>query len=128
QGVDLGAIAREFGKAVMYDRRVASSYETGHAIMTQPRALTLLQYAQNEIFEDTGNRILQSRGTTFNHSVIFGPNGLKFDLNVSEQTCGDIDIVLTATTKLVSLPDDIFGTGDTKDGVKYFNEIQVDNS
>ncbi len=128
QGVDLGAIAREFGKVVMFDRRISTSYESGHAIVTQPRALTLLQYAQNEIFEDTGNRILQTRGTSFNHQVIFGPNGLKMDLNVSEQTCGDIDIVLTGTTKLVSLPDDIFGTGDSKDGVKFFNEIQVDNS
>ncbi len=127
QGVDLGMIAARFGKAVVYDRRISDSFGANFALVTQPRALQLLMYAQNEIFTDPSNTVLQTRGTTFNHQVVFAPNGLKFDLNVSEQTCGSIDIVLTATTSLISMPDDIFGTGDPKAGVKFANQIEVIN-
>lgn len=128
QGVDIGAIASEFGKVVQYDRRAATHFGANKALVTQPGALSLLQYAQNEFFDQAGVRRWIAGGSAFRHMVIFDPkSGLKMDLNITEQTCGTIDIVLTATTSLVSLPADIFGTGDSKDGVKYANEIEVVN-
>lgn len=129
QGVDLGAIARQFGKVVQYDRRLAAAFGANKAIVTQPRANTLLQYAFNDVYAEAGVANIIGAGTSSRHMVVFDPqSGLKMDLNVTEEPCGGINFVLTATTKLVSLPTDIFGTGDSKDGVKFFNEILVDNS
>lgn len=126
QGVDIGELASRFGKAVAYDRRIRAAYGDGEALVIQPGAQTLLMYAQNEFFEDGGVRRLWGEGN-FTHMTVFGPSGLKMDLN-TEVTCGGLQVTLTATTKLVALPDDMFGTGDNKDGVKFANQIIVDNS
>ena len=50
------------------------------------------------------------------------------DLNVHESSCGSvINVSLTATTKLVGLPTDMFQTGDAYRGVTYVNEIKITN-
>jgi hypothetical protein len=126
QGVDLGAIAREFGKAVVYDRRIRAAFGSNFALMTQPKALQLLQYAHNEFFTDGGVRNLISGGTDSRKIVVFAPNGLKVDMNVKED-CGNINIVLTSTTELINMPSDMFPTGDSKDGVNFANKIEVVN-
>jgi len=126
QGVDLGELARVHGKAVAYDRRIRAAFGDGEALVIQPGAQALLMYSQNEFFDDAGVRSIWGTGD-FTHMVIFGPSGLKMDLNL-QTTCGGLQVVLTATTQLVSLPDDQFGTGDSKDGVKWANVILVDNS
>lgn len=126
QGVDIGQLAREKGKAVVYDRRIATAFGTNEALVTQPGAMQLLMYTQNEFFDQAGVREIWHQGD-FVHMVIFGPSGLKMDMNL-QTTCGGLQITLTATTKLVALPNDLYGTGDTKEGVKFANQILVDNS
>lgn len=128
-GVDLGELTSRYGKAVMYDRRIRAAFGANEALVTMPGAMALIQFAANEFWLKDGTRQLIQNGTSFSHQVIYDPRtGLKMDLNVSEQNCGSIDIVLTATTKVVALPSDIFGTGDDKDGVRFVNNILVSNS
>lgn len=129
QGVDLGELSAQFGKAVLYDRRIRAAFGSNEAFVTQSGALALIQFAANEFWTQEGVRQLMQTSTLSNKQVIFDPRtGLKMDLNVGELVCGDIDIVLTATTKVVSLPSDIFGTGDSKAGVKFSNVVLVSNS
>lgn len=129
QGVDIGALTSEFGKAILHDRRIKDAFGAGEALVTQSGALALIQHSANQFWDQAGVRQLIQFSTFTRHMVIFEPRtGLMFDLNVGEVTCGDIHLVLTATNKLVALPSDIFGTGDPKDGVRFVNNILVSNS
>lgn len=128
QGVDLGEIAAEYGKAVAYDRRIATAFgDNNNAVVTQPGALALLTYSCNESYDGGVNEII-GLGTNYFHTTVFDPqSGLPMDLNIKDD-CGTIHFVLTATTKLVGLPADMFAVGDTKEGVNFFNEILVNNA
>lgn len=129
QGVNIGELTAQFGKAVLHDRRIKGAFGVNEFLVTQPGAMALIQFSANEFWNQDAVRQLMMTSTLSNKQVIFDPrSGLKMDLNVGEIVCGDIDIVLTATTKLVALPTDIFGTGDDKDGVRYINGGLVSNS
>jgi hypothetical protein len=128
QGVDLGAIAREFGKAVMYDRRIVSAFGDDNAnIVTQAGSMALLTYSANQAYDGGINEMIGA-GTNYFHTTIFDPaSGLPMDLNIKDD-CGTLHFVLTATTKLVALPSTLFEVGDSKEGVNFVNQILVNNA
>lgn len=125
QGIDLGEIYREYGKAVVYDRRVASAMGGNeYNFVMQMGALQLITF--NLFDGDFPNRV--DFGSDYQRTVVRDPmTGLPVDL-VIKDNCGSVSIVMTATTKLISMPDDMFGTGDIYDGVKFFNAIKVVNT
>lgn len=126
-GLDLGEVFRQRSMPIAWDRRVEDVYGDQHnAIITQVGALTLLWYTKSNWVE--GIREFQLARDFYAERISDPVTGLPLDLNIKND-CGQVSVSVTATTKLVSLPDDMYPTGDPLyDGVKYFNEILVDNS
>lgn len=126
QGLDLGELLRLYGKAVMYDRRVVSAFgNNNNAVVLQPKALQLLNWTLNDWRTGIDNSIVE--GADYFSQVIVSPRtGLKMDLNIKDN-CGTVSIIVTATTKLVGMPTDLFPVGDVYHNVNFFNEILVSN-
>jgi len=126
QGIDIGELFARYGLAVMYDKRVVSAFgNNDNAIVLQPKSTTLLNWTLNDWRNGIDNSIVQ--GADYFSQVVVSPRtGLKYDLNVKDN-CGTVSIILTATTKLVGMPTDLFPVGDTYQNVNFFNEIKVTN-
>lgn len=127
QGINVQEILALYGKACMYDRRVATALGgNDYNVAITPTSLALLQYTVNEWSAGAPRPIIEGSG--YFHTVVTSPRtGINMDLNVKDD-CGNIHMVLTATTKLVNMPDDMFPSGDNWDGVNWVNEIKVTNS
>ena len=126
QGLDLGELLRLYGKAVMYDRRVVTAFgDNDNAIVLQPKVLTVLNWTLNDWKNGIDQSIIQ--GADYFSQVIVSPRtGLKMDLTIKDN-CGTVSIIVTATTKLVGMPTDLFPVGDVYQNVNFFNEILVAN-
>lgn len=122
-GVDLGQLYSTYGKAVMWDRRVKAAYGTENkSLVAQLGALQLLTF---NMFEGTGNSI---EGGDYRRMVINDPlTGFPIDMTIKDD-CGTISIILTATTKVVGLPTNLFTAGDVFEGVTYAATVEVINS
>lgn len=120
-GVDLRALFDAYGKAVIYDRRVKSAYnDNDKNLVVQKGALQLLTFSQFE-----GHTL---RGADYSRFMIQDPlTGIPIDVTMKDD-CGTVSVIMTATTKVVALPDDMFADGDTFDGVNYAATIEVVNS
>jgi hypothetical protein len=121
-GVDVASLQAEYGFASLRDRNVASAAGgNAYSWAISNGALQVLYY-------NRWSGLFEQRDANQSYGVINSPStGMAYDL-VIKHDCGTIDVTLTATTKLVALPDDMFQTGDHMDGVKGFAAIQVDNS
>ena len=58
--------------------------------------------------------------------IIDPATGMKVDMVMSDN-CGRVTIALTATTKLIALPTDMFSAGDVYEGVNYVTGLVVTN-
>lgn len=128
QGINLQAQFTEFGRAMMYDRRLDTALGgTGlESVVCQPNVLAVLHYTKSP-WRD-GIAPLFKEGSDYFSGVVVSPRlGLPYDLHVKDD-CGTINITVTGTAKVVSLPLDLFKTGDVYDGVNWFTQILVDNS
>lgn len=124
-GVDLGAIFAEYNKAFLYDYRIAEQLG-GNAYNLAVMAGATQMITWN-LFQGTRglNTILTE---TYSQQVIFSPRtGLPIDV-MMKVDCGTLHIVMTATTKLVGLPNDLFPVDDIYQNVNFVNEIKVVNS
>lgn len=125
QGLDVSGLFNTFGKAVAYDRRIETVFGTSKAVAIAAGAATLLTYTRSPWkaglplpYRDAGNYI---------SAVITSPRtGIPMDLTVSDN-CGTVSVQLVATTKLVSLPLDMYQQGDFMEGVNYIAKIKVVN-
>lgn len=126
EGLNVGDMFNRFGTTVMYDKRVASAAGANtFAWMVQPGALALLTYNQ---FAGNGAFDVVTQGATYEHRVIQDPQtGFPLDLTIKDD-CGQISVNVTATAKVVGLPNDLYAVGDEQFGVKYFNRIKVVNA
>jgi hypothetical protein len=120
-GVNMLDAANKFGKAFLYDKRVATALGSENkSIMFQSGALALLTY--NEATQ------IPNLGANYAKMVMFSPRtGLPIDI-VMKDDCGTIHIVGYANTKLVGLPTDMFAVGDEYRGVTFVNKILVTNA
>jgi hypothetical protein len=125
-GLDLSQIMALYGKAVMYDRRVVNAFgDNDNAIVLQPKSVALLNWTLSDWAE--GVPAFVTSGADYFKQVIVSPRtGLKMDLNVKDN-CGQVSIIVTATTKLVGMPTDLFPVGDVYQNVNFFNQIEVSN-
>jgi len=116
-----------YGKAVIWDKRYESTFGDDLGTAIQPKSLALLNWTFAGWNAGVDPRFITSN--TGYRTVVFGlRTGIPMDLNVHESSCGSvINVSLTATTKLVGLPNDMFADGDDYDGVTYVNEIKVTN-
>jgi len=131
QGIDIAQISAQYGKAVLYDKRVASIVGQYGGWVLQAGSLVPIYYTQNNngIMEGIGSAIGNSNvqiGANYYKTVIQDPqSGLPMDLVISDN-CGQVSIVLEANAKLVSLPTDLFASADTMNGVNYFAALTTD--
>ena len=120
-GLDIGAIQAKYNIASIQDRfvNVAQGGANDTAWMIANGALQVIYY----------NRwagLFESQDANQSYGQIMGALGIPYDL-VIKHDCGVISVTVTATTKLVALPDDMYQTGDHLDGVKGFAEVNVVN-
>ena len=120
-GLDIAGIQAEYGIASIYDRAVASTQgNNATAWAVANGALQVLYY-------NRWSGLFEAQDANQSYGQIMGALGIPYDL-VIKHDCGVIQVTVTATTKLVALPDDMYQTGDHLDGVKGFAEINVVNS
>lgn len=117
-GVDVMAMANEYGKAVMYDKRVRAALGSElKSIAFQAGSLALLHYNEAPQVPNIGANYMKFR-------VNAPRTGLPMDVTIQDN-CGVISILVMVNTKLVGLPTDMFLTGDEYRGVKFVNKITI---
>lgn len=130
-GIDLSQQLSKFGKAVMYDPRVANAangFVGGQnvAVVTQPGALALLHW--NEFGWNEGTPLPFQNGANYARALIISPRlGVPMDVIVKDECPGTLTITLSSVVKLAAIPNDIFPVGDIYRGVNFFNELLVTN-
>lgn len=120
-GLDIGEIQREYGMASIRDRAVSTAQGD------QTTAWAVANGALQVLYYNRWSGLFEAQDSNQSYGQIMGALGIPYDL-VIKHDCGVIDVTVTATTKLVALPDDMYQTGDHLDGVKGFAEINVVNS
>lgn len=128
-GVNLKEMLDLYGKAVMYDPRVASTFSGGQnaGIVLQPGAVTMLTW--NEFGWNAGMALPFMEGSNYARTLVVSPRlGVPIDVIVKDECPGILTITASAVVKLVNLPSDIFPVGDKYRGVNFFNEILVTNA
>lgn len=126
-GINLMEQMGKYGKAVIFDKRYESAYGTDLGVAIKPKSLALLHWTFAGWQEGVDPKFYPSN-TGFKTTVFGLRTGIPMDLNVHESSCGSyVNVSITATTKLVGLPDDMFQDGDDFDGVTFVNEIKVTN-
>lgn len=127
QGIDLSQIMQLYGKAVMYDKRVATAAGGNEfAWVLQPGSLALVHYNQYEGTGNAANVTGQPTAGNYWSGVINDPKtGFPLDLLISDN-CGKISVIVEANAKLCSLPNDMFNAADENAGVNFFNCIAMD--
>ena len=130
-GVNLEEMLRLYGKAVMYDPRIAGAgngFTGGQnvGVVTQPGALALLTW--NEFGWNEGMPLPFTEGANYARTLITSPRlGVPLDVIVKDECPGTLTMVVSAVVKLVGIPNDIFPVGDKYRGVNFFNELLVTN-
>lgn len=121
-GLDVASLQSEFGFASLRDRAVAT------AAGGNDYAWAVANGALQMLYWNRWAGLFNQVDANASYGIINSPvTGIPYDL-VVKHDCGTIQVTITATTKLVALPDDMFQTGDHMEGVKGFAAIQVDNS
>lgn len=121
QGMDIGELARRMGISAQYDKAVvaanSNSYSQSWAVGLG--ALQLLQFNMYDNSFNGRNDDLTKLG------IIQDPKtGLMIDMSFKID-CETVHVVLTATTKVVGLPSDIYGADDDLSGVVRFAKVDV---
>lgn len=119
-GVNVLDMANEYGKAVMWDKRVKNALGGDeYSLVFQAGSLALITYNEAAQVPNIGANYAKFR--------INAPRtGIPIDV-VMKDDCGHISIIGYANTKLVGLPNDLFKVGDEYRGVTYVNKIKVVN-
>lgn len=125
-GTDLGRMAELYGIAAVHDPFVrAALADNNKSLAIMPGVTQLLTYTATEWREGMP---LVIEGSNYAQRRLVTPRvGLPVDVTVSDN-CGTVTISVTATTKLVGLPTDLFNANNEYDGVTFVNGIIVANS
>lgn len=120
-GVDIATVTNQFGKAVMYDKRVEAALGSAanKSIAFQPGSLALIYYNEAPQVPNLGANYAKFR-------VNAPRTGIPIDI-VMQDNCGVISVLGFANTKLVGLPTDMFSNTDEYNGVTFVNKIKVVN-
>ena len=123
-GIDLLAISQQNGFGFAYDSRLAAAQGSQNkALVTTAGAIQWLSYNLAEW--NTG--ITPPAGANYNRTIAFTPAGVPVDLTLKDD-CGNLSIIITATGKVVTLPNNIYEAGDKLAGVNYVNCVSIVNA
>ena len=122
-GIDILAISQQNGFGFAYDSRVAAAQgDQTHALVTTAGAIQWLSYNLAE----WNSNFTPSVGNGYARTIAFTPAGVPVDLTLKDD-CGNLSVIVTATGKIVTLPTDIYETGDKFAGVNYVNCVSIVN-
>lgn len=123
QGIDLRAIYQSYNRAMIWDPEVETALgDSDNAVAVQRGALQLLNFS---LFQGYPNGM--NIGSNYSNQVIQDPlTGMLVDVVMSDN-CGTVNVAMTATTKLIALPTDMFAAGDVYSGVNYLAQVEVAN-
>jgi hypothetical protein len=122
-GIDLLAISQQNGFGFAYDARLAAAQGSQtKALVTTAGAMQWLSFNMAE----WNAGITPVAGSNYSKTIAFTPAGLPVDLTMKDD-CGNLSIVVTHTGKLVTLPTDIYESGDKYAGVNYVNCVSIVN-
>lgn len=127
QGVDALAILNQLGFAATYDRYVATEFGNDVSLMLQVGSAQLLTYnaVTPAIVNLGGLGELDMTYRNFFQAIIQDPlTGFPVDLSI-KQDCGDVHIVMTATSKPVALPFTLMPASHPNEGVNWLAGIQA---
>lgn len=124
-GNDLSAIWNQYGLATMWDRRMQTAFGTADKTLAiQSGALQIITFNAFEGVEG----INMFNDSAYKQMVINDPmTGFPIDM-VFNYDCGKVQIILTATHKVIALPLDLAAAGDVFRNVNYVGKIKVVNS
>lgn len=128
QGIDLKQGIAAYGQyPTFFDRRVQSEWSVNEALIVQPGAIQVLEFAEFMVDAEMKSA-LQFYGSDYATGIISDPmTGMLMNILVKD-SCGNISIVLHTVNKLVNMPSDMFPTGHFMDGVNFVNELVVQNA
>lgn len=108
-GIDLSEIMAQYGYAAMKDKRVANALGSeDDYIVIAPGALQVLNYSRAEGKPVWGQLLGGGAGSNYFMTTVRSPRlGLTYDLNAKDD-CGNLHLTLTATTKMIALPNDLY--------------------
>ncbi|MES2592394.1 MAG: hypothetical protein V4608_10945 [Bacteroidota bacterium] len=119
-GVNILDMANDYGKVIMYDKRVATALGSQlKSIAFQPGSVALITYNEAPQVPNLGANYAKFR-------VNSPRTGIPIDITMSDN-CGVISIIGFANTKLVGLPTDAYAIGDELNGTVMINKILVTN-
>ena len=122
-GVDVGELARRYGIAAEYDYSVTQA--TGSYSKSWALGQGALQLLQFNMYDNSFNG---RNDETVKLGIITDPmTGIQMDISFKID-CETVHTVITATTKVVGLPSDLYQAGDDLSGVTRFAQVDVDNS
>lgn len=124
QGLDMGALARQFGISVASDRRIvdpANGFGTDNFILVQAGALQMLTWVE---YDDPVSMIDddQLKQTTIIHPTL----GTPVDF-LMRHDCGKVHLIVKSAAKLVGLPTDLYCAGDIWEGVTGVLQFNIVN-
>lgn len=120
-GVNVMEMANEYGKAIFYDQRIEAAMDTTgiKSLVFQGGSVAMLYY--NEAPQ------IPAIGANYVKMIMDTPRlGIPVDVTIND-TCGQISIIVRATTKIVGLPTDMFASGDIHEGQTFVNKVKIVN-
>jgi hypothetical protein len=123
-GVDFMSIVNQYGIGVAFDKEVSKALgNASKSIMMDVGAVQLLTYTSSQRLDGILPEIL-NRASNYAAFSLLSPAGLEVDFTVSDD-CGKISVIPTATTRVITLPDDLFASGSDYEGVNYLNKLTI---
>lgn len=124
-GINLMEAYDAYGKAVVYDKKVAAALGSNQSLAIAPGALQLVNYVHNG-WKDGMPLDMLNTGSEI-QTVIFSPTtGNPMDLTIN-YACNKVHIIVKSLVKVFGLPTDLFPTGSDQDGITFVNKIKVTN-
>lgn len=126
-GIDISQQLAQYGRAVMYDRRISASgalNSENKAIAVMPGALQWINFTAASWKFGMG---LDGIGAYY-HSTIMSPRlGIDYDV-VMTDNCGAVSVTVISTGKTIAMPSDMYTTGDIFTGVTGVAKILATNT
>lgn len=126
-GLDALEILNQYGEVVVWDRYIQAEFGADISLMLQANSIQLLSATWNTDMLNLGGLVdLDFTYRNGFQTVIIDPiSGIPVDLNIKED-CGVVHIVMTATTKTVGLPNDLYPAGHPLELVNFVTAINVE--
>lgn len=128
-GIDVANAMMSYGYGYAYDKRLVSAFGAGgenKLMVIKPGSIVPLAYVKNAWKDGVPPVITNS--ATFVHTSIFGRRlGIPMDLTIN-QPCGtEVSIGVSASTQLITVPNDQFQTNDPYFGKTGAAKVTITN-